>query len=72
MTIALFGGDPRYWAFEKGAHADTIILASIHHDTKEVRLASVYRDTLTEQMSGKVQKANYAYFAGALKMQSTC
>ena len=52
MTVALFGGDSRNGQLEKGAHADTIILASIHHDTKEVRLASVYRDTLTQQVSG--------------------
>lgn len=67
MTVALFGGDSRNGQLEKGAHADTIILASIHHDTKEVRLASVYRDTLTQQVSGKIQKANYAYFAGGPK-----
>lgn len=67
MTVALFGGDSRNGQLEKGAHTDTIILASIHHDTKEVRLASVYRDTLTEQVSGKMQKANYAYFAGGPK-----
>ncbi|WP_461810827.1 LCP family protein [Faecalimonas sp.] len=67
MTVALFGGDSRNGDLEKGAHTDTIILASIHHDTKEVRLASVYRDTLTVQVNGKVQKANYAYFAGGPK-----
>lgn len=67
MTVALFGGDSRNGDLEKGAHTDTIILASVHHDTKEVRLASIYRDTLTEQVNGKVQKANYAYFAGGPK-----
>lgn len=67
MTIALFGGDSREGALEEGAHADTIILASINNATKEVRLASVYRDTLTEQVDGKMQKANYAYFAGGPK-----
>lgn len=64
MTVALFGGDSRDGALEKGAHADTIIIASINNETKDVRLASVYRDTFTEQMNGKMNKANYAYFTG--------
>lgn len=63
-TIALFGGDSRKGVLEEGAHADTIIIASIDGKTKEVRLASVYRDTLTKQMDDKIQKVNYAYFAG--------
>lgn len=67
MTVALFGGDSRDGLLEEGAHADTIIVAAINNDTKEVKLASVYRDTLTEQMNGKIQKANYAYFAGGPK-----
>lgn len=67
MTVALYGGDSREGALGKGAHSDTIIIASINNDTKEVRLASVYRDTLTEQMNGKIQKANYAYFSGGPK-----
>lgn len=66
-TIALFGGDSRDGKLEKGAHADTIMIASLDHKTKELRLASVYRDTVTEQMNGKLQKANYAYFAGGPK-----
>lgn len=64
MTVALFGGDSRDGVLEKGAHADTIIIASINNKTKEVRLASVYRDTITEQIDGKMRKANYAYFSG--------
>lgn len=67
MTIALFGGDSRDGQLEKGAHSDTIMIAAINNETKEVRLASVYRDTVTEQMNGKLQKANYAYFTGGPK-----
>lgn len=67
MTVALFGGDSRNGVLEAGAHADTIIIASINNKTKEVRLASVYRDTVTKQVNGKIKKANYAYFAGGPK-----
>ncbi|MEE1314249.1 MAG: LCP family protein [Faecalimonas sp.] len=63
-TIALFGGDSREGQLEEGAHADTIILAAIDNKTKEVRLVSVYRDTLMRQASGELAKANYAYFDG--------
>lgn len=67
MTIALFGGDSREGALEEGAHADTIMIAAINNKTKEVRMVSVYRDTLTEQMDGSVKKANNAYFVGGPK-----
>ena len=39
MNVALFGVD------ENKTNTDTIIIASINNDTKEVRLVSVYRDT---------------------------
>lgn len=66
-TIALFGGDSRDGALEEGTHADCMIIASIHNKTKKVQLISVYRDTLTEQMNGKLKKANNAYFTGGPK-----
>lgn len=64
MTVALFGGDSREGQLEEGAHTDTIMIASINNETKEVRIASVLRDTVLEQRDGKLRKANYAYFAG--------
>ena len=63
-TVALFGGDSREGQLEKGTHADCIIVASIDKQTKEVKMISVYRDTLTEQMNGEIKKANNAYFTG--------
>lgn len=63
-TIALFGGDSREGQLEAGTHADTIIIASIDNDTKEVKLASVYRDTMTAQEDGTIKKANNGYFVG--------
>lgn len=66
-TIALFGGDSRSGDLEKGAQSDTIIIAAINSNTKEVRLASVYRDTTVRHADNKIRKANYAYYTGGPK-----
>lgn len=66
-TIALFGGDSREGQLEAGTHADTIIIASIDNETKEVKLVSVYRDLPMRQESGELKKANNAYFVGGPK-----
>lgn len=63
-TIALFGGDSREGQLEEGTHADTIIVAAINNDTKEIRLISVYRDLMLQQMDSNMKKANNAYFIG--------
>lgn len=63
-TIALFGGDSREGQLGKGTHADTIIIASIDNASKEIRMVSVYRDTLLKQEDGNYNKANSAYFKG--------
>ena len=66
-TIALFGGDSRSGDLEEGAQSDTIIIAAINSNTKEVRLASVYRDTTVRHADNKIHKANYAYYTGGPK-----
>lgn len=66
-TVALFGGDSRDGQLEEGTHADTMIIVSIDNETGEIKMASVYRDTLMRQKDGDYQKANYAYFAGGPK-----
>ena len=63
-TIALFGGDSREGQLEAGTHADTIIVASIDNETKEIKLMSIYRDTLVQETDGNLKKANNAYFQG--------
>lgn len=63
-TIALFGGDSREGQLEAGTHADTIIVASIDNETKEIRLMSIYRDTVVQETDGDLKKANNAYFQG--------
>lgn len=64
-TIALFGLDSRdVKSLGKGNNSDTIIIASINNKTKEVKLASVYRDTYLQIPDEKFNKANYAYCIG--------
>jgi len=63
-TYVLFGADSRKGQLEAGTHADTIIIVSLDNESKEIRMASVYRDTLLEQMNLDYHKANQAYFRG--------
>lgn len=66
-TIALFGGDSRDGQLEEGTHADTMIVVSIDNESKEIRMASVYRDTFLQQADGSYLKGNNAYFCGGPK-----
>lgn len=63
-TVALFGIDSREGELEKGTRSDCIIVASLNNETKEVRMASVYRDTLLDIKDGHLQKCNAAYSFG--------
>ena len=64
-NIALFGLDNRESGSYDTGHSDTIIIASIHNETREVRLLSVYRDTyLRVDSDESYSKANNAYYRG--------
>ncbi len=76
LNIALFAIDFRGEGSDYSAeNSDTIIVASINNDTKQVKLTSVYRDTLLDVGEGSYQKANAAYAYGgpeqALSMLNT-
>lgn len=66
ITVVLFGSDSREGYLESETHADTMMIASIDKETKEVRIVSVYRDFITKQNDG-IKKANNAYFVGGAK-----
>ncbi len=71
-NIALFGLDTRTpGQLGKGNRSDTIIIASINNDTKEVRLVSVFRDTYLDLANGKYNKCNGAYSAGGPEQAMT-
>lgn len=66
-NIALFGVDARNNNLGKGVRSDTIIIASINENTKEVRLVSIYRDTYLNLGNDSYSKCNEAYAAGGAK-----
>ena len=63
-NVALFGVDSRTGILGKGSRSDTIIIASINNETKEVKLCSIYRDTYLNLTNGNYNKANSAYAFG--------
>ena len=63
-TIALFGVDSREGGLGKGTRTDCIIVASLNNKTKEIKMVSVYRDTLLDLSEGTLQKCNAAYSYG--------
>ncbi len=68
LNVALFGVDSRDGDLAEGTRTDCIIIASLNKETKEVRMASVYRDTLLDLSEGTLQKCNAAYSYGGAKM----
>lgn len=63
-NIALFGVDSREGQLDKNTRTDTIMVASINQDTKEVKLVSIFRDTYLNLGTDQYNKANSAYAKG--------
>lgn len=63
-NVALFGIDSRSGELEKGTRSDCLIVASLNNSTKEVKMISVYRDTVLDIEEGYLQKCNAAYAFG--------
>lgn len=65
-TYALFGIDSRSanMKFSGNQNSDTMIIASVNNDTKDVKLVSIYRDTLLNLGNDTYSKANAAYAYG--------
>ena len=66
-NIALFGVDSRDGELDKSTRTDTIIIASINQDTKEVKMISILRDTYLNLSTDTYNKANSAYAKGGPK-----
>ncbi len=66
-NIALFGLDNRGSGKYDSGNSDTIMIASINNESKEVQLVSVYRDTYLSIGNGKLRKANAAYANGGAR-----
>lgn len=64
-NIALFGLDAREGeSIESGVRSDSMMIASINNETNEVKVVSIFRDTLLKQQDGTFDKANAAYSYG--------
>lgn len=63
-NVALFGIDSRSGELEKGTRTDCLIIASLNNETKEVKMVSVYRDTVLDIKENYLQKCNAAYAFG--------
>lgn len=66
-TIALFGLDSTVGELIKDTRSDTIMIASLNDETKEVRIMSVYRDTYLNLSNDTYNKCNSAYARGGAK-----
>ena len=66
-NFVLFGGDSRTGAVDKDLNTDAIIIVSLNNETKEVKMVSVFRDTLLDLSNGNIQKCNAAYSRGGAK-----
>ena len=66
-VIALFGLDNRDNGTYESGNSDTIMLASINNDSKEVKLVSIYRDTYLNVKDDTYAKMNSAYQRGGPK-----
>lgn len=69
-NFMVFGVDNRAEGSTSYGNTDVQILVSINNDTKKIRMASVYRDTLLNtdpQGTGSYRKSNAAYALGGEK-----
>ena len=64
-NIALFGLDAMYDSqIYKGSRSDSIMIASVNMDTGDIKLVSIYRDTLLNLGTDKYEKCTHAYSYG--------
>ena len=66
-TIALFGLDSTVGELTSNTRSDTIMVASVDNETKEVRIMSIYRDTYLNLGNDTYNKCNAAYAKGGPK-----
>lgn len=60
-TFVLFGVDSRENELDKGTSSDSIMLINLNHDLSQVRIVSIYRDTMVDMDPYPYQKLTYAY-----------
>lgn len=63
-NVAFFGVDSTQGQLEQNTRSDSIMICSINQDTGDVKLVSIYRDTLLNLGDGTYNKCNAAYAKG--------
>ena len=63
-NLVLYGVDSRTGALTSECHSDAIMIISLDHRAKEIRVASVYRDTYLDNTNGEFRKAAECYYFG--------
>ena len=63
-NIAILGTDARADQDDSQCRSDAIIIASINEETNEVKMFSVYRDTMLDLGDEGLDKITHAYFYG--------
>ena len=61
LNVAVFGLDSRKGELGEGNLSDTIMIVSLNQATNEVKIVSVYRDTVLQLNGNSYNKANAAY-----------
>lgn len=67
-NIALFGVDSRDGSLEGETRSDSIMVVSINHDTKKIKIASIYRDLCVRVPGNGYTKATHAYAYGGAEL----
>ena len=63
-TFAFFGVDSRSNQIGKGTRSDSIMVANVNHETKEIKVASIYRDTYVDIDGHGLDKITHAHSYG--------
>ena len=63
-TFVIFGVDSRSGDLGKGTRSDSIMVANVDHETKEIKVASIYRDTYVDIDGHGLDKITHAHAYG--------
>lgn len=63
-TLAIFGVDSRSNQLGKGTRSDSIMVVNMNHETKEIKIASVFRDCYVDIKGHGLDKITHAHSFG--------
>lgn len=63
-TFVIFGVDSRSDDVGKGTRSDSIMVVNVNHETKEIKVASIYRDTYVDIDGHGLNKITHAHAYG--------